>query len=56
MATLPPGDYYAIALDHADPADWSDPDFLDSLSRPASTFSLSEGETKALDLRLFTLQ
>jgi protocatechuate 3,4-dioxygenase beta subunit len=54
--TLPPGEYYAIALDRADPMEWQDPDFLESLSRQASTFSLAPGATKTLDLRVFTLQ
>jgi protocatechuate 3,4-dioxygenase beta subunit len=56
VATLPPGDYYAIALDRADPMEWQDPEFLEGLSRQASAFSLAQGETKTLALRLFSLQ
>ncbi len=56
VTTLPPGDYYGIALDRADPGEFQDPEFLESLSRQASTFSLTEGETRTVDLRLFTLQ
>jgi hypothetical protein len=55
IRTLPPGEYYAIALGRADPSQWQDPDFLEGLSRQASTFSLAPGDTRTLDLRLFTL-
>jgi len=54
--TLPPGEYYAIALDRADPTEWGDPEFLESLIRHASPFSLASGETKTLALRLFSPQ
>jgi hypothetical protein len=56
VGALPPGDYYAIALDGADLSAWQDPDFLDGLMRQASTFSLTPGESRTLDLKLFTLQ
>jgi hypothetical protein len=51
---LPPGDYYAIALDRIDTATWNDPDTLQALRQDATSFSLMEGETKTLDLRLRT--
>jgi hypothetical protein len=54
VGTLPAGDYYAIALDHADPAGWQDPEFLENLVRQASTVSLGAGETQTLNLKLFT--
>jgi hypothetical protein len=53
---LPPGQYYAIALDRVDPIAWQDPDFLEGLSQQASVFRLTEGEMRTLDLRLFTVQ
>jgi hypothetical protein len=56
VATLPPGDYYAIALDRADPTEWESPEFLEGLRQQASAFSLAQGETKTLALRLFGLQ
>jgi Carboxypeptidase regulatory-like domain len=53
---LPAGAYYAIALDYIDPADdTSDPEFLDRLRDRAAGFSLSDGETKMLDLKLATM-
>ena len=50
---LPPGAYYVIALDYLDTSgDWSEPDALDRLRSNATTFSLNEGETKTVDLRI----
>lgn len=55
VGTLPPGDYYAIALDGADISAWQAPDFLEGLIRQASTISLGQGETRTLDLKLFRM-
>jgi hypothetical protein len=52
VTTLPPGEYYAIALDGIDLTDWQDPDTLDGLSRLATPFALTAGDTRKLDLRL----
>ena len=52
VSGLPPGDYCVIALDGLDGSDASDPDFLQSVGPKATRFSLQEGETKTLDLRL----
>jgi carboxypeptidase family protein len=49
---LPPGEYYIIAIDHLDPGQQSDPDFLESVRSRASSLSLNEGETKTVNLRL----
>ncbi len=54
--TLPPGEYYAIALDRADQLELQDPDLLDGLSRQASSFTIAPGDTRTLNLKLFTLQ
>ena len=56
VGALPPGDYYAIALDRIDPTQSQDPEFLAGLARQASTFSLTPGDTRTLDLKLFTVQ
>jgi hypothetical protein len=56
VTTLPAGDYYAIALDRSDAIEGQDPEFLDGLTRLASTVSLTPGETRTLDLKLFTVQ
>ena len=51
---LKPGRYYAIALDDIDPGDAGDPEFLDRIRRNATTFSVSEGEARTVDLRVAT--
>ena len=53
VRTLPPGDYFAIAVDYVDPNRRSgDPTYFEELSRDATRFTLTEGETRALDLKL----
>lgn len=49
---LPPGDYLAVAVEYIEPGSWGDPDILERLRPKAASFSLREGETKAIDLRL----
>jgi hypothetical protein len=56
VATLPPGDYYAVALDAIDVSGWQDPDLLEGWSRVATAFTLTPGDSRALTLRLFTSQ
>jgi hypothetical protein len=54
VSGLPPGDYYAIALDYVDSAEWTEPDYLEQIRSKASTVSLNEGEAKSIDLRIKT--
>ena len=50
---LPPGAYYVVALDYLDTSgDWSEPDALERLLSKAATFSINEGETKTVDLKI----
>jgi hypothetical protein len=49
---LPPDDYLAIALPGVTPLEIYDPDFLQSLRALATSFTLTEGETKTLELKL----
>jgi hypothetical protein len=49
---LPPANYLAAALEYLDEGDAADPDFLGSLRDAATKFSLVEGETKSLSLKL----
>jgi hypothetical protein len=49
---LPAGSYMAIAVDYVEQGGWSDPDWLTRASKRATRFTLSEGSTKTLDLRL----
>jgi len=52
VAGLPPGDYYAVALEHFSPGPPPAPDFLERQRASAVSFTLLEGETRAIDLRL----
>jgi Carboxypeptidase regulatory-like domain len=52
LSGLPSGDYLLIAVDHINPGESSDPEFLERIRTKATRFSLSEGETKSIDLKL----
>ena len=52
VRNLPPGDYYAIALDYVEPGAGTDPEFLEKIRNQATTFSITEGAVKPLDLKL----
>jgi hypothetical protein len=52
MPNLPPGTYYAIAVDYLPTGEWGDPDLLDRLRPKARRFTLTEGAAQTLDLRL----
>lgn len=52
---LPAGEYYAIALDYMESGDATDPEFLDRVQPKADRFSLGDGETKSLDLKVSSL-
>jgi protocatechuate 3,4-dioxygenase beta subunit len=49
---MPPGSYYAIAVDYIAQGEWSDPELLERLKPKAHRFSLGEGESKTLDLKI----
>ncbi len=49
---LPPGDYYAVALTQVDSISWNSADTLEPLRSQATMFSLDDGETKTLDLKV----
>jgi hypothetical protein len=50
ISSLPPGDYYAVAIREEQAADWRDPKLLEELARVATRVSIGEGEHKMLDL------
>jgi hypothetical protein len=54
VSGLPPGDYYAVALDYVDSAEWTEPEYLDRIRSKATDVSINEGETKSIDLRITT--
>ena len=50
---LPPGDYYAIALEAADIDGWMDPTTLETLATQATRLTVAAGDaSKTLDLRV----
>ena len=49
---LPPGKYVAIAVGYLEPGEERDPDLLQEWRARGTSFTLSEGETHALDLKL----
>jgi protocatechuate 3,4-dioxygenase beta subunit len=49
---LPPEEYLAIALPRIVQSEWEDPDFLQQLRAEATTFTLGEGDSRVLDLKL----
>lgn len=55
ISGLPPGEYYIVAVDHVEPGQWTDPDFLGSVRSKATSLSLREGDTKNVELRLNTM-
>jgi hypothetical protein len=49
---LPPGTYVAIAVGYLEPGEERDPDLLQDWRSRGTRFTLGEGETHALDLKL----
>ena len=49
---LPPGAYLAVAMEYVAQGDWNDPEWLARAARNATRFTLDEGATKTLDLKL----
>jgi hypothetical protein len=49
---LPPGAYYAIAVEYVAQGEWSDPEWLARAAKKATRFTLDEGVAKTLDLKL----
>jgi hypothetical protein len=51
ISSLPPGDYYAVAISEDQSDDWRDPKTLDALARIATTVTIAEGEHRMIELR-----
>jgi protocatechuate 3,4-dioxygenase beta subunit len=49
---LPPGSYYAIAVEYVAQGEWSDPEWLARAVKRATKVTLDEGGTKSLDLKI----
>jgi hypothetical protein len=54
LTSLVPGEYFVIALDYMDASEWTDPEFLERIRTKATKLSISEGETKSVDLKVTT--
>src|SRR5262249_47466432 len=51
---LPPGSYFATALDYLQQGESDDPEFLERLTERATRVDVSESNIKTIDLRLTT--
>jgi len=51
ISSLPPGDYYAVAIPEDQSDDWRDPKTLYTLARLATAVTILEGEHRMIDLR-----
>ena len=52
VSNLPAGPYYAVAVEYVAQGEWQDPAWLERMSKAATKFTLDEGGTKTLDLKL----
>ena len=52
FSNLPPGAYYAIAVDYVAQGEWNDPEWLARAAKRATRVTLDEGGVKTLDLKL----
>ena len=52
IRSLPPGGYYAAAVDYVEAGGWGDPELLERLKTSAKRFTIAEGQTETLDLKL----
>ncbi|HEX6163242.1 MAG TPA: carboxypeptidase-like regulatory domain-containing protein [Vicinamibacterales bacterium] len=56
IKSMPPADdYLVIAVQNLEPGQFSDPEFLSRAREEAQSFTLNEGETKAVDIKLSKL-
>jgi len=54
IRALPPGEYFAVAVDYVEDGMWNDPEYLDSLRRYAQRVALGETDTLAVTLKVVT--
>ncbi len=53
---LPPGEYLAVALEYVQEGTWNDPEYLESIRRYGQKFTLGEGASQSLALKLTALE
>jgi uncharacterized protein (DUF2141 family) len=52
IGSVPPGDYYVVAVRDEDSVGWRDPAVLEALARVATRVTILEGEHKTIDPRI----
>jgi hypothetical protein len=52
VSELPPGAYLAVAVEYVADGEWMDPEWLARAARNATKFTLAEGATRTLELKL----
>jgi hypothetical protein len=52
VQNLPAGNYYVVAVEYVPTGEWGDPEILERLKAKSKRFTLAEGATEALDLKL----
>jgi hypothetical protein len=52
FTSVPPGDYYVVAIADDQAADWPDPQFLEILARFATRIDIGDGEQPVQSLRM----
>jgi C-terminal processing protease CtpA/Prc len=54
VSGLAPADYYIIAIDKVEPGQWTDLEFLERMRSKATSITVTEGDTRTVDLRIKT--
>jgi len=54
MRALPPGEYFAVAVDYVEDGMWNDPEYLDSIRRYAQRITLGETGSQTVTLKVVT--
>jgi hypothetical protein len=54
LTGLPPGEYHIVALEYLDTDQWPEPEYLERVRSKATSVTISEGETKSVDLKINT--
>ena len=52
MTSLPAGSYYIVAVERTEPGEWQDPEFLARVLPKATAFTVADGDTRTIDLKL----
>jgi hypothetical protein len=53
---LPPGEYFALAMDYVQDGLWNDPEYLESIRRYAQRFTLGESDARTVALKITAVE